>query len=104
MDAGAAVLLALAQKMLRQKKKKSYHGLYDYVQIKWQRKEPTGEGHTLLFANPPPQNFVPLFIQKCDILAQRAAVTGNAHQIHFCTDFGCCKRMLVICLLLQQFQ
>lgn len=43
MDAGAAVLLALAQKLLRQKKKKSYHGLYDYVQIKWQRKEPTAK-------------------------------------------------------------
>ena len=27
------VLPALAQKLLRQKKKKSYHGLYDYVQI-----------------------------------------------------------------------
>ena len=33
MEAGAAVLPALAQKLLRQKKKKSYHGLYDYVQI-----------------------------------------------------------------------
>ena len=33
LDAGAAVLPALAQKLLRQKKKKSYHGLYDYVQI-----------------------------------------------------------------------
>lgn len=33
MDAGAAILLALAQKLLRQKKKKSFHGLYDYVQI-----------------------------------------------------------------------
>ena len=33
MDAGAAVLPALTQKLLRQKKKKSFHGLYDYVQI-----------------------------------------------------------------------
>ena len=33
MEAGAAILPALAQKLLRQKKKKSYHGLYDYVQI-----------------------------------------------------------------------
>ena len=33
MDARAAILPALAQKLLRQKKKKSYHGLYDYVQI-----------------------------------------------------------------------
>lgn len=33
LDAGAAVLPALAQKLLRQKKKKSFHGLYDYVQI-----------------------------------------------------------------------
>ena len=29
----SVVLPALAQKLLRQKKKKSYHGLYDYVQI-----------------------------------------------------------------------
>ena len=33
MEAGAAILPALAQKLLRQKKKKSFHGLYDYVQI-----------------------------------------------------------------------
>ena len=33
MEAGAAMLPALAQKLLRQKKKKSFHGLYDYVQI-----------------------------------------------------------------------
>lgn len=33
MEAGAAILPALAQKLLRQKKKKSSHGLYDYVQI-----------------------------------------------------------------------
>ena len=33
MDAGATILPALAQKLLRQKKKKSYHGLYDYAQI-----------------------------------------------------------------------
>ena len=33
MEAGAAILPALAQRLLRQKKKKSYHGLYDYVQI-----------------------------------------------------------------------
>ena len=33
MEAGAAILPALAQKLLRQKKKKSYHGLYDYVQV-----------------------------------------------------------------------
>ena len=33
MDAGAAALPALAQKLLRQKKKKSFHGLYDYVQV-----------------------------------------------------------------------
>ena len=32
MEAGAAILPALAQKLLRQKKK-SFHGLYDYVQI-----------------------------------------------------------------------
>lgn len=32
MEAGAAILPALAQKLLRQKKKKSFHGLYDYVQ------------------------------------------------------------------------
>ena len=29
----SVVLPALAQKLLRQKKKKSFHGLYDYVQI-----------------------------------------------------------------------
>ena len=33
MEAGAAILPALTQKLLRQKKKKSYHGLYDYVQV-----------------------------------------------------------------------
>ena len=33
MEAGAAILPALAQKLLRQKKKQSFHGLYDYVQI-----------------------------------------------------------------------
>ena len=33
LEAGAAILPALAQKLLRQKKKKSFHGLYDYVQI-----------------------------------------------------------------------
>ena len=33
MGAGATILPALAQKLLRQKKKKSFHGLYDYVQI-----------------------------------------------------------------------
>lgn len=33
MEAGAAMLPALAQKLLRQKKKKSFHGLYDYVQV-----------------------------------------------------------------------
>lgn len=33
MEAGAAILPALAQELLRQKKKKSFHGLYDYVQI-----------------------------------------------------------------------
>lgn len=33
MEAGAAILPALTQKLLRQKKKKSFHGLYDYVQI-----------------------------------------------------------------------
>lgn len=33
MEAGATILPALAQKLLRQKKKKSFHGLYDYVQI-----------------------------------------------------------------------
>ena len=33
MEAGAAILPALAQKLLRQKKKKSFHGLYDYVQV-----------------------------------------------------------------------
>ena len=76
------------------------------------KKRTNGEGHTLLFANPPPQNFVPLFIQKCDILAQRAAVTGNAHQIHFaqisvvvrgCWSSVCCCnnsnsfRILIFC-------
>lgn len=33
MEAGAAMLPALAQKLLRQKKKKSFHGLYDFVQV-----------------------------------------------------------------------
>ena len=33
MEAGAAILPALAQELLRQKKKKCFHGLYDYVQI-----------------------------------------------------------------------
>ena len=33
MEAGTAILPVLAQKLLRQKKKKSFHGLYDYVQI-----------------------------------------------------------------------
>ena len=33
MEAGVAILPALAQKLLRQKKKKSFHGLYDYVQV-----------------------------------------------------------------------
>ena len=33
MEAEVAILPALAQKLLRQKKKKSFHGLYDYVQV-----------------------------------------------------------------------